>query len=87
MENPKYLVNISYYPSYHTGYELTSVDGGATFSMPTYEGNYFIASMPEMKISATGSDYGAALDNLLTIATASTTLSPGNPPLSNTRTW
>jgi hypothetical protein len=80
MENPKYLVNIYYRPLQVSGQEKVFISG-KTYSLPTYEGNYFIASMPEVKILATGSTYQTALDNLLIIATASTTESPGLPPL------
>jgi hypothetical protein len=43
--------------------------------------------MPEVKISATGSGYVDALNNLLLIATASSTETNGQNPLSNVRTW
>jgi hypothetical protein len=81
MQNPKYLVNIYYQPLQMTGQEKVSISG-TTYSLPTYSGNYFVASMPEVKIVATGSSYNTALTNLLNIATASTTDYPGYPPLS-----
>ena len=81
MENPKYLINISYLPARASGQQLVFISG-VTYSMPTYSGDYFIASMPEVRISATGSTYQTALSNLLIIATASTTYGPGHPPLS-----
>lgn len=81
MENPKYLVNIYYQPLKASGQQLTSISG-VTYSMPTYSGDYFIATMPEVSIIATGSSYGDALSNLLLIATASSTEGPGHPPLS-----
>ena len=81
MNNPKYLVNIYYYPKQVSGQQLVSI-AGVTQSLPTYSGNYFVATMPEVKILATGSTYADALDNLLIIATASTTPSPALPPLS-----
>ena len=81
MENPKYLVNIYYQPLQVSGQQKVFMSG-KTYSVPTYEGNYFISSMPEVKILATGSTYQTALDNLLLIATASTTNYPGQPPLS-----
>ena len=86
MENPKYLVNIYHEPRRVQGQQLVSISG-VTQSVPTYTSEYFVASMPEMKISATGSSYGDALTNLLAIATASTTVYPGTPPLSYTKTW
>lgn len=86
MENPKYLVNIYHEPSRVQGQQLVSI-AGVTQSVPTYSGEYFVASMPELKIAATGSSYGDALTNLLAIATASSTVYSGTPPLSDTRTW
>jgi hypothetical protein len=53
--------------------------------MHTYSGEYFIASMPELRLYATGSSYTTALDNLLLIATASTTTNNGFPPLTDTK--
>jgi hypothetical protein len=81
MDNPKYLINISFVPMAPNGQQLVGISG-VTYSMPTYSGEYFIASMPEVRISATGSSYTTALANLLLIATASTTYGPGHPPLS-----
>lgn len=86
MENPQYLVNIFYEPTHVSGQQLTSLNG-VTYSVPTYTSGYFVATMPEVKIFATGSSYTDALTNLLNIATASSTESPGQLPLSNTRTW
>jgi hypothetical protein len=84
MLNPKYLVNISHVPNRANGQQLVNI-GGVTQSVPTYSGEYFIASMPEIRISATGSGYVDALNNLLIIASASS--DNANGPLSNTRTW
>ncbi len=86
MENPKYLVNISYQPKVATGQTAVSISG-ATQSMTTYRQGYYIASMPELKVFATGPSYTDALDNLLVIATASSTENPGIPPLNTIRTW
>ena len=86
MDNPRYLVNISYNPSRAIGQQEINYSG-ITYSMPTYSSGEFIASMPEMKISATGTSYPEALDNLLLIATASSTIGPGNPPIGDARTW
>lgn len=80
MDNPKYLINISVVPARPNGQQLVSISG-VTYSMPTYSGEFFVASMPEVRISATGSSYTQSLANLLLIATASTTQSPGHPPL------
>lgn len=84
MTNPKYLVNISHVPSRANGQQLVNISG-VTQSVPTYSSEYFIASMPEIRISATGSGYVDALNNLLVVASASSDNAIG--PLSNTRTW
>jgi hypothetical protein len=84
MVNPKYLINISYAPSHVTGQQLVNI-GGVTQSMPTYGPSYFIAGMPEVKLSATGSTYEDALDNLLIVVNAAP--NTGNEPLGNIRTW
>ncbi len=86
MENPKYLVNIIYIPTRVGGQQLI-YQHGVTQSVPTYFSDYFVASMPEIKISATGSSYTEALDNLLNIATASSTTGNSLGPLNNTRTY
>lgn len=86
MDYPKYQVNISYYPSRVSGQQLVNI-AGVTQSMPTYQGGYYVAAMPEIKISATGSNYTTALTNLLNIATASSTIDPGNGPYNSIRTW
>jgi hypothetical protein len=86
MVDPKYLVNISWNPARATGQQLVNI-AGVTQSVPSYTEGYFIASMPELKISATGTSYPDALDNLLLVATSSSTIYPGTPPLNNTRTW
>jgi hypothetical protein len=49
--------------------------------MPAYSGDMFVASMPEIRIAASGSSYATALSNLLLIATASTTYGNGFDPL------
>ena len=73
MTNPKYQVTISYVPLYKSG--VTTVPG-----VSQYSGGYFQASMPEIKISATGSSYATALNAVMAIATASTTPDYGFPP-------
>jgi hypothetical protein len=80
----KYYVNISYVPKFMNGQTKVSI-GGVTQSVPTYSSEYYIASMPEVKIHATGSSYTDALNNLLTIA--SSTNDPGNGPLSLIRNF
>jgi hypothetical protein len=86
MLDPKYQVNITWYPARTSGQQLVNI-GGVTQSVSTYNDGYFIASMPELKIVASGSTYPTALSNLLVIATSSTTLNPGSEPWANTRTW
>lgn len=86
MVDPKYLINISYQPQRLSGQQLVQISG-VTQSIPTYTSGYFVASMPEIKISATGSSYQTALSNLLIIATASTTLDNGNGPLDSIRNY
>jgi hypothetical protein len=78
----RYLVNISHQPAYAKGQELVNI-GGVTQSIPTYTDTFYVASMPEIKIAATGSSYEEALDNLLIAASASS----GNEPLSDIRTF
>jgi len=73
MINPRYQVTISYVPTYRSGVTGTGVS--------LYSGGHFQASMSEILIFATGSSYATALTNLLNIATASTTLDNGLPPL------
>jgi|688.fasta_scaffold345339_2 hypothetical protein len=86
MQNPKYLVNISHQPSRANGQQLMYING-VTSSFPSYSSEYFLASMPELKIAATGSTYQTALQNLLNIATASTFFDSGNGPLNSTRSY
>jgi hypothetical protein len=84
MTNPKYLVNISWSMPYISGMTAVSISG-VTQSLPVYTSGYFVATMPEVRISATGSTYETALSNLLIIASASN--DNGYPPLSRIRTW
>jgi hypothetical protein len=84
MKNNKYLVNISWTAPYRTGMTAVSISG-VTHSLPIYSGGYYIATMPEVRISATGSTYESALNNLLIIASSS--VNPGYLPINNTRTW
>jgi len=86
MQNPTYLVTIAHQPSRPNGQQLMNA-GGVTFSIPSYSSEYFVASMPELKISATGSTYQTALTNLLNIATASTFNDLGNGAYNDIRTY
>ena len=72
MENPKYLVNISYINPYRTGGSgATNVNTGLWETLPVYSTGIYLATMPEVRISATGSTYAGALNALLAVATAS----------------
>lgn len=84
MTNPTYTVNIFFEPSRPNGQSLINI-GGVTQSQMTYSSSYFVATMPEIKVSATGSSYANALTNLLTAV--SSTNDPGNGPLSSIRTY
>jgi hypothetical protein len=86
MTNPKYLVTISYVPMYRNGsvgtYATQSNGSSLLVSQrEAYAGGYYAASMPEVKIYATGSSYATALNNLMIIATASSTPDNGMPPI------
>ena len=80
MDNPKYAINISYYPNSAIGQTLSNINGVTQSTWLYGGGDYFISSMPEAGISSTGSSYAGALTNLLAIATASTTPAPSNNP-------
>ncbi len=80
----KYLINVSYVPPVVNGRQKVSISG-VTQSVPTYSSEYWVASMPEVKLYATGSSRDAAFNNLLIIATGSNT--NGTEPLSETNTW
>lgn len=86
MQNPTYLVTISHQPSRANGQQLVNI-AGLTCSIPSYSSEYFLASMPELKIMATGSTYQTALTNLLNIATASNFNDLGNGPYNGIRTY
>lgn len=66
----RYNVNIFYKPPYVNGQQSINING-VTSSIPTYGGNYFFATMPELSLVATGSSYTTALNNLLIAASAS----------------
>jgi hypothetical protein len=86
MQNPTYLVNITHQPSRANGQQLMYING-VTSSFPSYSSEYFVASMPELKIAATGSTYQTALQNLLNIATASSFNDLGNGSYNDIRTY
>jgi len=86
MTNPQFLVNIAYVPMYRNGsvgVYATQSDGSSSLVSQSivYSGDYFQASMPEIRIYATGSSYATALNNLMIIATASSTSDNGLRPL------
>lgn len=68
MENPKYLVNISYVHPYRTG-SIGVSQSGVWETLPVYSTGIYLATMPEIRISATGSTYAGALTALLSVAT------------------
>ena len=78
MTNPRYSVSIYYQTKSVNGQQLVN-SGGVTYSIPTYSSEYFVASMTQVGLWATGSTYETALSNLLILASASAT--PVNPPL------
>ena len=86
MTNTQFLVNIAYVPMYRNGsvgVYATQSDGSSSLVSQSivYSGGYFQASMPEIRIYATGSSYATALNNLMIIATASSTSDNGLRPL------
>lgn len=83
MPNTRYNININYYPNYVTGWRDTSING-ATYTVKSYNGNWYTANIPELGISVTASSPEAALMSALLTASAS---SGGSDYLSNTRTW
>jgi hypothetical protein len=70
MQNPQYLVNISYVEPYITGSTgTTNVNTGLWETIPVYSTGIYLATMPEIRISATGSTYADALTALLAVST------------------
>lgn len=84
MDYPKFTVNISYIPSVRNGMQFVQI-AGETQSMPTYSSAYYQATMPEVRLFATGSNYSEALTNLINLATASSYQPPVTEPLSTIR--
>jgi hypothetical protein len=68
MTNPKYLVNIFYSNPYRSGSTGTMSASGLWETLPVTSGGYFVASMPEVGISATGSSYANALTAVLALS-------------------
>jgi hypothetical protein len=78
MTNPRYQVNISYAPGVINGQTAVNING-VTQSQASYSTAWYVASMPELGIGATGTSYSDALNNVMAIATASTFGTPGYP--------
>lgn len=76
MDYPKFPVTIDYVKPFPDGQREISLNG-ATTSIPTYSGGFYVAKMAYVNIVATGSTYETSLSNLLTIATSSSTQNPG----------
>lgn len=79
MIDPKYLVNIYYQEPVRNGSTGASVNG-TWVTTPTFSGGWYVATMPEIGIFATGTSYVNALNALITIATASTTYDAAQGP-------
>ena len=80
----KYYINVSYVPPHMNGQQLVNI-GGVTQSTPTYSSELWVASMPEVRLVATGSSREEAFNNLLVVATGSNP--DGQEPLSNIRNF
>lgn len=79
MTDPRYQVNIYYQELVRSGSSGASVNG-EWLTSATYTGGWYVATMPEVSIFATGSSYASALTALLAIATASTTYDAAQGP-------
>lgn len=82
----KYLVNVSYVPTHVNGQQEVNING-VTQSMPSYSSEYWIASAPEIKLTATGSSQVEAFTNLIDLGNPSPSVPYNQEPLSNIRTW
>ena len=82
MTNPQYSVNIYYSNPVRTGSTGASVSG-VWQTYPVMVGGWYVASMPEVSLVATGSTYVAALNSLLAAATASTGNDAAQGPFKN----
>lgn len=79
----KYNISISYVTPRMNGQQAINISG-VTQSIPTYSGEFYVATIHELLVSATGSTHQNALTNVLSIASASNT---GQSPLSSIRHW
>lgn len=84
MDNSKYTVVITYEQPFRTG-STGALSNGSWITSPVYSGGYYVASIPELRMLATGSTHLAALNTVLAAATASTGPDTGMPPLESTR--
>jgi hypothetical protein len=93
MTNTGYSVNISWSPlvtpginlgsnTYATGSTSLGLPGSFGYTQQTY-GGYYTATMLEVGIYATGSNYTTALSNLLVIAGSVSNI--GMPPLNQSQ--
>lgn len=86
MENPRYYVNIAYVPNRLIGMTAVGING-VTQSIPYHGGgDFFQASMPEVRLYATGSTYADALNNLITLSELPSSYDAAQGPLGNIRT-
>lgn len=82
----KYHIMVTYMPSQQNGKEDVSING-VTQSVNTYSDEYWVASMPEIKLTATGSSQTEAFTNLIDLGNSSSSVPYDQEPLSNIRTW
>jgi len=80
MTNPQYLVNIYYSNPVRTGSTGVS-QSGVWQTYPVMTGGWYVATMPEVGIFATGSSYANALSSLITLSTTTSDAPQG--PLKN----
>ena len=85
MDNSKYTVMITYQQPYRTSSTGASDGNGGWITSPVYSGGYYVATIPELRMNATGSTHLAALNTVLAAATASTGPDTGMPPLESIR--
>lgn len=86
MDNSKYTVVITYQQPYRTGSSGSlEASSGNWITSPVYSGGYYVASIPELRMLATGSTHLAALNTVLAAATASSGPDTGMPPLESIR--
>lgn len=82
MTNPQYLVNIYYSNPVRNG-SIGVSQSGVWQTYPAMTGGWYVATMPEVSLVATGSTYVNALNALLAVATASVGNDAPQGPLKN----